>query len=118
MKHSIVKHSKVESSSSSLVAAHRKRKRKSTGITNIENVAMDFPFYCIFFKFAYRCYMFIYGEICLCRKAGIIFIRHPLDLLIMRMLFKNKELKLGAITNPTPVCLEQLSPISALVAGD
>ncbi|RMX35722.1 hypothetical protein pdam_00025890, partial [Pocillopora damicornis] len=33
VKHSIVKHSKVESSSSSLVAAHRKRKRKSTGIS-------------------------------------------------------------------------------------
>ena len=50
--------------------------------------------------------MFIYGEICLCRKTGII--KHPLDLLIMRILFKNKELKLGAITNPTPVYLGQL----------
>ena len=77
-----------------------------------------FLFIVVFFKFAYRCYMFIYGEICLCRKAGIIFIRHTLDLLIMRMLFKKRELKLGAITNPTPVCLEQLSPIPALVAGD
>ena len=80
-------HSNVESSSCSLIVAHRKRKRKSTGIIKIENVAMDFPLYCIFFKFAYRCYMFIYGEICLCRKTGIV--RHPLDLLIMRMLFKN-----------------------------
>ena len=118
MKHSIIKHSNIESSSFSLVAAHRKRKRKSTGITEIENIAMDFPFYCIFFKFAYCCYMFIYGEICLCRKAGIIFIRHPLDLLIMRMLFKNKEKKLRVVTNPTPLYLEQLSPFPELVAGD
>ena len=50
--------------------------------------------------------MFIYGEMFLCRKTGII--RNPLDLLIVRMLFKNKELKLGAITYPTPVYLEQL----------
>ena len=105
MKHSVVKHSNVKSSSHSLVAAPRKKIRQSAGSTEIENVAMNFPFYCIFFKFAYRCYMFIYGEICLCRKAGIIFIRHPLDLLIMRMLFKKRELKLGVITNPTPVCL-------------
>ena len=90
MKHSIVKHPNSESSSCSPVAAPKKRKRQS-GNAEIENFAMDFPFYCIFFKFAYGCYMFIYGEICLCRKAGIIFIRHPLDLLMMRMLFKNKE---------------------------
>ena len=65
-----------------------------------------FLFILFFFKFAYRCYMFINGEMFLCRKTGII--RNPLDLLIVRMLFKNKELKLGAITNPTPVYLEQL----------
>ena len=31
---------------------------------------------------------------------------------------KNEELKWGAITNPTPVYLEQLSPIPALAAED
>ena len=46
MKHSTVEHSNVESSSCSPVAATRKRKRQSAGSTNIENVAMDFPFYC------------------------------------------------------------------------
>ena len=60
---SIVKHSNVESSSCSLVAATRKKMRQSASSTEIENVAMDFPFYCIFIKFAYSCYTFIYGEI-------------------------------------------------------
>ena len=34
------------------------------------------------------------------------------------IILKNKELKLGAISNPTPVYLEELSPIPALAAGD
>ena len=41
----------MESSSCSPVAAPKKRKRKSTGNTEIENVAMDFPFYCFLFFF-------------------------------------------------------------------
>ena len=63
VKLSIVKHSNVELSSCSLVAATRKKIRQSASSTEIENVAMDFPFYCIFIKFAYCCYTFIYGEI-------------------------------------------------------
>ena len=39
-----------------------------------------------FFKFAYCCYTFIYGKICLYRETGITFIRHPLHLVIMRRL--------------------------------
>ena len=42
MKHSIVKHSNVESSSFNLVAASGKRKRQFAGSTEIENVAMIF----------------------------------------------------------------------------
>ena len=34
------------------------------------------------------------------------------------IILKNKELKLGAISYPTPVYLEELSPIPALAAGD
>ena len=73
MKDSSAKQPTVESSLCSPVAAPKKRKRQS-GNAEIENFAMDFPFYCIFFfKFAYCCYSFI----CLSRKIGIIFIRHP-----------------------------------------
>ena len=100
MKDSIAKQPTVESSSCSPVAAPKKRKRQS-GNAEIENFAMDFPFYCIFFfKFAYCCYIFI----CLSSYN------------VKRM--KNEELKWGAITNPTPVYLEQLSPIPALAAED
>ena len=50
-------------------------------------------------------------RIWLCRKTSILFIRHPLHLVIMRIIIlKNKEFKLGAISNPTPVYLEELSP--------
>ena len=119
MERSTVKNSNVKSSSCSLVAAPKKRKRDSAGSRQIENVAMDYPFYCSFIKFSYCCYTFIYGKIWLCRKTSILFIRHPLHLIIMRIIIlKNKELKLGAISYPTPVYLEELSPIPALAAGD
>ena len=55
MKNSIVKHSNVESSSCSPVAAPKKKIRQSAGSTKIENVAMHFPLQCIFVKFAYCC---------------------------------------------------------------
>ena len=45
VKHSIVKHSNVESSSFSLVAASGKSERQFAGSTEIEDVAMDFLFY-------------------------------------------------------------------------
>ena len=45
-----------------------------------------FLFILFFFKFACCCYTFIYGKICLYRKTGITFIRHPLHLVIMRRL--------------------------------
>ena len=37
----------------------------AVGSTEIENVGTDFPFYCIFIKFAHFCYTFICGKICL-----------------------------------------------------
>ena len=37
--------------------------------------------FCVFIKFAYYFYTFIYCEICLCRETGIIFIRHPFSVL-------------------------------------
>ena len=49
MKDSIAKQPTVESSLCSPVAAPKKRKRQS-GNAEIENFAMDFPFYCIFFQ--------------------------------------------------------------------
>ena len=47
MKHSVVKHPNVKSSSHSLLTAPRKKICQSAGSTEIENVAMDFLF-CIF----------------------------------------------------------------------
>ena len=49
MKDSSAKQPTVESSLCSPVAAPKKRKRQS-GNAEIENFAMDFPFYCIFFS--------------------------------------------------------------------
>ena len=66
------------------VYAEGKKIRESAGSIEIENVAIDFPFHCISIKFVCCCYTFIYGEICLCRKTGIIFIRHLFCLFIMR----------------------------------
>ena len=62
MEHSTVKNSNVKLSSCSLVAAPKKRKRDSAGSRQIENVAMDYPFYCSFIKFSYCCYTFVYDK--------------------------------------------------------
>ena len=56
------------------VYAEGKKIRESAGSIEIENVAIDFPFHCISIRFACCCYTFIYVEICLCRKTGIIFL--------------------------------------------
>ena len=80
MKNSTVKHSN-ESFSCSLVAVPGRKIRQSAASTEIEYVAMDFTFNFIFIKFAYCCYTFFYVEICLCRKTGLIFIRHSFSVL-------------------------------------
>ena len=75
MKHSVVKHSNVKSSSHSLVAAPMKKIRQSAGSTEIENVAMDFLF-CIFSSLHIAASRLSMVKFVLCRKTGIIFIEH------------------------------------------
>ena len=109
MKHSTVKHSNVESSSRSPVAVPRKRKRQSAGSTETEN------------GFSFLFLLLSSFHIVVTRLSMMIFAyAERLTLYYLDILYTSLkcELKQGAITHPTPMHLEQLSPISALAAGD
>ena len=76
MKHSVVKHANIKPSSHSLVTAPRKKICQSAGSTEIENLAMDFLF-CIFSSLHIAASRLSVENCFCCRKASIIFIRHP-----------------------------------------
>ena len=104
----------MESSSRNLVAALRKRKQQSAVCTEIENVTMDFPFLLYFNQVCISLLHVYLWSISFMQKDWHFMYKTsfaPQHLIIMGILLKKKkkkELKLAAITNPTPVYLEPL----------